>query len=198
MPKRQCRSKSRQTGKQCKRYCSTGHIVCWWHGAGTPNVQRAAVRRANNWYAKKMALRMLETAGYERIDDPVEALAHLAGEVWAAKEFFRSKIDELRYQSATGEQLRSEVALYERALDRCMKVLDVMARLNISDRRTEIAEQQAVMIASAVQRMFDRLGLTYRQQQLAMTIVPEELRAITAAPAHEPWQDHNVGLDPED
>jgi hypothetical protein len=161
-------------------------------------VQRAAVRRANNWYAKKMALRMLETAGYERIDDPVEALAHLAGEVWAAKEFFRSKIDELRYQSATGEQLRSEVALYERALDRCMKVLDVMARLNISDRRTEIAEQQAVMIASAVQRMFDRLGLTYRQQQLAMTIVPEELRAITAAPAHEPWQDHNVGLDPED
>jgi hypothetical protein len=137
----------------------------------------------------------LKQQGYTKVDDPVEALSQLAGEVWAAKDFFASQIEQLRYDHRSGEQLRAEVALYERALDRCIKVLEVMARLGISERRTRVAEAQAIMLAGVIDRVLDRLDLDEAQRMLALEIVPEELLAITAPEAEEQqWTGVGTGL----
>lgn len=151
-------------------------------------MRRAAKDRANQRLAWVRATNFLTREGYRQIDDPVEALAELAGEVWAAKDFFAAKIEELRYSSNVGEQLRAEVALYERALDRCIKVLEVMAKLGISERRTKVAEAEAIMLAAVIQNVLGRLDLSPDQEALALSIVPEELRAITAPdPGEKEW-----------
>jgi len=107
----------------------------------------------------------------------------LAAEVWASKEYFKSKIESLRYEHHAGEQLRAEVALYERALDRCMKVLGEITRLGISERRARIQEAQAVLIVQAFQRVLDRLELSPQQKIVATQVVPQELRALSEAEA---------------
>lgn len=123
----------------------------------------------------------VQAAGFGRVEDPVEALGEIAGEVLVMKDWFRQQIEALRYQSASGEQLRAEVALYERALDRCVRVLEVMAKLGISERRTQIAEAQATVLVSVIANVLDRLELTEEQRVIAGTVVPEELRAIATA-----------------
>lgn len=175
----QCRATAK-TGLRCRRFCAEGATVCFKHGAGAPQVRRKALDRRLQRQSWRAAINFLGNAGYRQIDDPVEALAELAGEVWAAKDYFASKIEQLRYSSQSGEQLRAEVALYERALDRCIKVLEVMARLGISERRTKVAEAQAILLAAVIQNVLGRLELSPDQEALALSVVPEELRAITA------------------
>lgn len=136
--------------------------------------------------AETAARKFLAKNGYGKVDDPVEALSELAGEATAMKDFFRSQIEELRYSAQTGEQLRAEVGLYERALDRTMRILEVMAKLGISERRTQIAEAQAVMLMEVIKNVLDRIELTPGQKVLAAQVVPQELKAITAASAPIP------------
>lgn len=124
-----------------------------------------------------------------KVEDPIEALSELAAEVIVMKDYFRSQIEALRYQSPTGEQLRAEVALYERALDRCVRILETMAKLGISERRTAIAEAQAITLMAVISNVLDRLELTEDQRAIAGAVVPEELRAIEAAEAPEPAAD---------
>jgi hypothetical protein len=70
----------------------------------------------------------------------------MSGQVVAWKNAIAGLVNELpalRYSSAEGsEQMRSEVALWERALDRCEKVLTAMARLNIDERLARVSEEQ--------------------------------------------------------
>jgi hypothetical protein len=155
--------------------------VCHYHGGALKRVRRAAAYREAIDISEKAARAFLSRNGYGMVDDPVEELAAIAGEAIAMKNFFRSQIEELRYSAQAGEQLRAEVALYERALDRCMKALEVMAKLNISERRTKIAEAQAVLMTEAIKNILNRLDLTPAQRLIAGSVVPEELRAITAA-----------------
>lgn len=148
-----------------------------------PWCQRASVFRGLVIASEKAARNFLAKEGYGKVDDPVEALAELGGEAIAMKNFFRAQIEELRYKAQTGEQLRAEVSLYERAMDRTAKILEMLAKLGISERRTQIAESQAVLLAEVIRNVLDSLDLTPSQKVIASTVVPQELRAITAAPA---------------
>lgn len=153
--------------------------ICRYHGGLAPQ----ALRKAREREALDKARQFLAKEGYGHVDDPLEAMQDLAGEIVATKDFFRQQIDSLRYESRMGEELRAEVILYERALDRCMKVLKLLGDMGISERRTQLAESQAVMLMGAIQNILNALDLTPEQQVIAGTVVPDELRALTAPDA---------------
>ena len=69
----------------------------------------------------------------------LEALAQLAGEVVALKDFLSrmvASLEALSYDGGAkvGEQAKVEMLLYERALDRAERVLATIARLNVDER----------------------------------------------------------------
>lgn len=175
-----CTAKSKQSQQRCKKWRQdehelTGITVCEMHGGKSPQVRNAGNIRREEARAQKI----LDKRGYSRVEDPVEALADLAGEVVAAKDFFRERIETLRYEHRAGEQLRAEVALYERALDRCLKVLSEITRLGIAERRQRINEAQALMILTILQNTLNSpdLGLTAKQKAIAGTVLQAELVA---------------------
>jgi hypothetical protein len=79
--------------------------------------------------------------------DPFLELSRLAGQAVEWKNQLAGRVNtltSLRYESAAGlEQLRSEIALWERALDRCLAMLTAMSRLDIESRLVGVREQTA-------------------------------------------------------
>jgi hypothetical protein len=117
-------------------------------------------------------------------------MERLAAEVIVFKDICREAVDELlsrdemRYEGKAGEQLRAEVAVYERALDRCEKVLATCFKLGMAKQRAELQEAEAQLVALVIRNVLGRLDLNEQQQRMAITAVPEELRAVSALVEH--------------
>ena len=60
--------------------------------------------------------------------------------------------------------MRSELLLWERALDRCTNVLVAMAKLRIDERLAAIEERKTELVAAAVREALARSGATPEQQ----------------------------------
>ena len=60
--------------------------------------------------------------------------------------------------------MRSELLLWERALDRCTNVLVAMAKLRIDERLAAIEERKTELVAAAVREALARPGATPEQQ----------------------------------
>jgi hypothetical protein len=140
--------------------------------------------RRNEKAARERLMKQAKQRGIDRIQDAVEELEILASEAKAFKDICRERLDAIgdtwRYDHRAGEQLRAEVALYERAIDRCNKILTDYVRLGIAEKRVKIAEAQAMLLLGVIQNVLGRLELTRDQKRIAAVVVPEELRAISA------------------
>lgn len=154
-----------------------GQEVCSIHGGMSPNARRNAQERL----AAERAASFLSQQSYEPMEDPVLHMQMLAAEAWAAKEFFKTQIEELRYKGQTGEQLRSEVALWERAIDRCDKIISNNIKLGIQERMQRLREEQATVIVGLIQRVVDQLDIPPAQKVIAGQLITAELRALEAA-----------------
>lgn len=168
----------RRNGEPCTQVKMKGGARCRMHGGQTPQVKRAAAARL----AQAKAGRAVARLGLAPVDDPVGELRSLAAEALGVKEFFRQRVDalrELRYEGVSGEQLRSEVSLYERGLDRAGKFLESLAKLNLEDRSVRIDEAKVVMLASILQRVLaaPELALDGARQVVARTLLVEALEA---------------------
>lgn len=185
-PEKQCTAHSSQTGNRCKRARKPGTNVCVYHGAGAPQVKAAAERRMSEKKALEKAERWLAKQGFEEIDNPFDELIKLASEATAYRELFRSQVDalmladEVRYEHRAGEQLRAEMALWERASERCLKIYSEIVRLGIAERQVRVREAEIVLMAQAIRNILRRLDLTPQQKTIAGQVVAEELRAIEA------------------
>jgi hypothetical protein len=103
------------------------------------------------------------------IENPLEELRRLAGQVTSWKDQAAKMVNELqgdmRYKDEKGaEQLRSEIVIWERALDRCVTTLAVMAKLDIDDRLARIEQAKVDMVFTIIEKTFEDLGLTDRQK----------------------------------
>lgn len=116
------------------------------------------------------------------VDDPLTELARLAGEVVAWKDAIAERVSfltDIRYDGEkSGEQIRGEVIVFERALDRCNAVLTSMAKLNIDERMARVTEKQAEFVANALATAMNHMGLDVHQQQEARALVARELRLV--------------------
>jgi hypothetical protein len=102
------------------------------------------------------------------VSDPLAELARLAGQCISWKDAIGERVNQLasiRYQDAKGsEQLRGEIQLFERALDRCASTLVAIARLDIDGRLTGVREATADMLVSALETALSASGLDYETQ----------------------------------
>lgn len=113
------------------------------------------------------------------VSDPLAELAKLAGQAIAWKEVMGERInqlDRIRYQDSRGtEQLRSEILLFERAIDRCATILTSMARLNIDDRMTGVRERTADMLTAALNAALTACGMDLETQIRAKDVFRDNI-----------------------
>lgn len=179
-----CTARAKATGLQCQRAPIRGGNVCYVHGGRAPQVRAAAQRRLAAQRIEADVQDAIAFQSREGVRDPIELLARLADEALAMKEALAVRINglaEIRYSAAGSgtEQLRAEVALYERAMDRAGRFLDLLAKSGFEERRVQLGERQGALVAEVLHRVFNRLDLSDAQRGLLSTVVPEELRRVT-------------------
>ncbi|MEY9909770.1 hypothetical protein ABIA35_006013 [Catenulispora sp. MAP12-49] len=179
-----CGAKLRQGEGTCTQVAGwgTGHVgegSCKLHGGAT----RSVTKGANRVLLERQAAEQLARLDVAPVADPLTELSKLAGQVLAWRDALAEKVNELtsvRYENSHGgEQLRAEVALFERSMDRCVSVLAAIARLDIDTRLMRISEAQAEQVVQAIRRTFAAVDLTPEQQAQANIIVARELRALS-------------------
>ncbi|WP_406507643.1 hypothetical protein [Streptomyces sp. NBC_00212] len=187
---RYCGAQRKQQPGPCTRPAGWGtdHAGagrCKLHGGSTPNQKASAARQ----HAEAEARAVLAELGVAPVEDPLKQLLALAGQVLAwqkATAELVNRLDAVRYQSATGsEQIRAEVVLYERAMDRAVAVLTAIARLNIEERLAAIGERQIDVLVRAVEAALASVGIRGEDAVEAKRIVARHLRALDSASPFE-------------
>lgn len=133
-----------------------GSNRCRIHGGSAPQTRAKAARRLAEGRIRKA----IDKVEVREVVDPIGELMRLAGEVVTWKDVMASHVaflrEDYRYDGdRAGEQLRAEVALYERAIDRTDKVLSNIAKLNLEERLVHVSELQAAKVASIIKRAVD-------------------------------------------
>jgi hypothetical protein len=184
--KPKCGARKRQgaAGETCTFVAGWGtdHVGfghCRLHGGNT-RTQRTAARAE---MVDVQARKVLATLEVDAVGDPFAALSRLAGQVLAWQEAISEIVnglgDRIRYEGAAGsEQLRAEITLYERAMDRTGHVLGMIAKLNIEDRMARVTERQADALVSALEAALAAAGVTGAAAHDARQAAARHLRAV--------------------
>jgi hypothetical protein len=174
-----CGARTR-SGKPCKNDANELPHRCYKHGGGG---HRVRVNRAKTRLEDK-ARKMLIDLDLPGNVDPITRLLELAAEADA----FRGAIamlvnhldDPIRYRDDKGaEQLRAEVAVYERALDRAARLYLDLCKLNLEERLVRIRESEARALANALNKALNDAGLTGEQQQDVKRATAKHLRLVS-------------------
>jgi len=156
-----------------------GYGRCRKHLGNSPNVARAAEAERVEHEARAELTRLDVTP----VDHPLEELQKLAGRVLAWEKTVGelvNRLSEIRYEDEHGgEQLRAEVALLERAMDRCERVLVAMARLNIDERLARLTERQAELVIGVLKGALEDLGID-RSENEVRRVMARRLRLVAA------------------
>lgn len=155
MPDELCTGHSKRTKKPCGNHPMRGSNVCRMHGGATKQARAKAKERRAEEQAQKALARM----DVQPIADPLTALAELAGQAVAFKDAIAEKVNKLRairfLDHKGSEQLRSELAVFERALDRCERFVTSMVKLGLDERLVRIEEKQADLVLDAIEAALD-------------------------------------------
>jgi hypothetical protein len=130
------------------------------------------------------AAALVAKQGYAPLDDPVEALLSVAGEMVALKDALANQVAALTEVTVTdrtgAENVAAVLVAYERGLERVAKVLVSMNRLDIQSRRVDIERARLELFADAVKRAVwsDVAGLEYDQGLRVIDAVVIELGTL--------------------
>jgi hypothetical protein len=167
--------------------------ACKNHGAnlGSLTSQHAAERVVQGNVADQLVLILAEHGEKfmhpEPIGNPLTELLELAAEIKAFKEAMRQVAAYLysrdRMRSAhdkVGEQLRAEILLYERALERLAKILIDISKLGIEAKLAGVEDDQVDMIDRALTAALTASGLDLVAQQDARVVLRRELMRVAS------------------
>lgn len=185
----QCTATAKATGLRCGRLANRGTTVCRVHGGNAPGVRAKAIERLVEEKARAELGKLAALLGpADPVEDPLRELLQLGGEARRWKELLAGRVAELTsvgYEGIAGEQLRAEVAVFERALDRLAGILATIARLNIDERLAKISEQQTDVMLKVVTAIVEYAQLTGEEAGTARRIAVAILRG-QAPPRVEP------------
>jgi hypothetical protein len=131
-PKCECTDLRKST---CRKRVAEGKKKCYLHGSNAAQVLKAADERQLEQRLKRLLGRYDQGA----IDDPLGEFAKLGGDLRAWVDLTGDAVAsipvaEWRYEHRAGEQVRGEIVLHERAVDRYARYLVEFNRLRIDDR----------------------------------------------------------------
>jgi hypothetical protein len=138
-------------------------------------------RKAAERVAEQEARQALGHLDSRPVDDPLTALSELAGEIVAWKNALAERVAVLKstgYAGTTGEQIRADVALYERAMDRAVVALATISKLNIDERLAAIRERQFELVSAALTGALVDAGLPDSTRAEVVTGVARRLRVV--------------------
>lgn len=155
-----------------------------------PNVRRDVIKQEIEVESRRLLRELIaqndikiELREWDKDFNPFDALLEIAQEQYAWKDICLAKIsklkeDEWRWDGdRAGEQIRSEIALYERAIDRTTKTLERIARLGIEERLMRIAERQVAIVETAIVRTLQELDLPVDMQAKARSRIVMHLKS---------------------
>jgi hypothetical protein len=182
--KKKCKATTRaKTG--CGNYPLPGQQVCRMHGGKAPAALAAAERRLLAQQITANATATLAHEGITAVDDPIGELGKLAGAAQAMMHALGARVNALQsvehFDLKSTPQLRVEVELYERAMDRTHRLLDSLVKHGYAERQVTIAENEAMLVAGVIRRVLAGLGLTNAQRDQAQLLLAEEFRALEEA-----------------
>lgn len=186
-----CTATAKGTGQQCKRRPHPGSTVCVKHGAAAPAVRAAAARRR----AERAAVLAVETFGLPVEVDPHTALLEELHRTAGAVAWLGAVVSDLDRDAIVWGKTRDKeggedagrtfeakpnawVALWQSERKHLIDVSRECIRAGIEERRVQLAEAAGQELASVLRRVLDRLELSDAQKSLALTVVPEEFRAV--------------------
>jgi hypothetical protein len=165
---------------------------CKVHGANRgSNTHKAAMGRVIEGRVQDRMVEILSENGERllnprQLGNPLVELLQLAAEMAEWKDIMRTivvyLVDRQRIRSAhskVGEQLRAEVLLYERALERLAKILQDIARLGIEAKLAAIEDRQVLVIETALAAALNASGLDIVDQQRARVVLRRELVKVS-------------------
>ena len=176
--RKECRH-NRQDGTPCHQYrLVAGLDVCRKHGGKSLERLREDGRQRA---LEAEAQRLLYQRDAQPVTDPLSALQRLAGRAAAWEDIIGEKVNEMRsirYSTEGGEQLRSEIVVMERAMDRLGKLLVDIAKLNIEDRLAGVREATARMLEEALTAALQKSGADLSGQDAAREEFKRRLRVV--------------------
>lgn len=115
------------------------------------------------------------------IGNPLDALMQIADEMGALRDILRVKVaampmDQWRYRNdRVGEQIRAELYLYERAIERLAKLLVSVAKLHIAEHRLELEKETVELLLTKLALALEDSGADLVGQQRARDRLSREL-----------------------
>lgn len=195
---RRCVATSKGSGKRCQNWAIRGGTVCRFHGGASGHVKRAAERRLQEADARATMESEVEremiTLGLPRDVEPaiaiMEELHRCAGHVaWLGT--IVAQIDQDSITRGVSKIVRNPdgtqrtevdagvniwVKIYQDERDRLARVAKIAIEAGIAERAVRVAEMQAEMMAGAIRRILERLGVA--DDPDAPVIVREELTRL--------------------
>jgi hypothetical protein len=158
-------NRHRGDGAPCTRFAMIGQLVCYSHGGQSPQAKAAAaVRLAERQAAAELAL----LGQVEPVRNAVGELAQLAGEALAMKRTANAR------SAAAGPGDAAAAAAAERAFDKAVGVVGLMARLRADERAVWIDGQaQAVLnriVVGTIRKLLAAHGLPVISDALSLEV----------------------------
>lgn len=179
-PKR-CKATNR-AGEQCGRPPMRGGRVCASHGGKSPRMLAAAQRNLAEAEAIREVTRLSDARGPLTLTEVYQEMLRTAGIAVAWRDLLEAKVSSLEdYGTTAGGavQVRTDVHLFERAMDRTAKVLELIARLDLDSRLARITEEMGGQIYRATHAAMVDADLTPEQEARFRTAIARELRNLS-------------------
>lgn len=175
---RRCRCIRSTDGQPCGNWAMNNSVVCHAHGGRAPQARDSQREQA----VEARLERLIHKYETDPCSDPITALQSLAGRALAMERAIGEMVNglsEIRYETIHGEQLRAEVAVLERAMDRCGKLLVDIAKLNIEERLAKVTEAQAALAQRALDAALAEMAFAPEQQAGTKASFARHLRAVS-------------------
>lgn len=157
-----CRAHRRSDGLPCGTHPVKGTPVCRMHGGSAPQVKAAAEARQADAMAQAAVRRLLDDPSAPPVKDPYETLSRLAGRLENAVDVIGERASDLTsvgiVTAAGGEQLRSELRLWDVLLGHLRGALNDLIRAGFADRELRLAERDAELMGQLVAVALDAAG----------------------------------------
>lgn len=128
---------------------------------------------------------------YDKVEAMVERVLEFEDD--ARQAYKQLDPEDRRFVDSNGsEQLRAEVTVYERALDRSARVLREVTKLGIESQIVRINQEQMELMKNAVNATLVSLGLSRQEMNRARKLIAEKLREYDMDPVETRNQESNV------